>query len=65
MYTSYVKEWYLVLQLLIHTSYNTNTYPLFQGFMEVDQAITPEERHVANMQVNGYENPTYKYFEEK
>lgn len=33
--------------------------------MEVDQAITPEERHVANMQVNGYENPTYKYFEEK
>jgi len=39
--------------------------PQNQGFMEVDQAITPEERHVANMQVNGYENPTYKYFEEK
>lgn len=26
---------------------------------------TPEERHVANMQINGYENPTYKYFEVK
>ncbi|CAL4082430.1 unnamed protein product, partial [Meganyctiphanes norvegica] len=42
-----------------------STNPQNQGFMEVDQAITPEERHVANMQVNGYENPTYKYFEEK
>ncbi|ROT64590.1 hypothetical protein C7M84_017461 [Penaeus vannamei] len=42
-----------------------NSNPHNQGFMEVDQAITPEERHVANMQVNGYENPTYKYFEEK
>lgn len=36
-----------------------------QGFIEVDQAATPEERHVANMQINGYENPTYKYFEVK
>lgn len=43
-------------------------HPSQQGFMEVDQnatVITPEERHVANMQVNGYENPTYKFFEEK
>ena len=38
---------------------------MFQGFIEVDQSITPEERHVANMQINGYENPTYKYFEVK
>lgn len=37
--------------------------PQSQGFVEVDQAATPEERHVANMQINGYENPTYKYFE--
>ena len=37
----------------------------FQGFIEVDQTVTPEERHVANMQINGYENPTYKYFEAK
>jgi len=34
-----------------------------QGFVEVDQTASPEERHVANMQMNGYENPTYKYFE--
>ncbi|XP_071441365.1 amyloid-beta-like protein isoform X2 [Hetaerina americana] len=39
--------------------------PHNQGFVEVDQAATPEERHVANMQINGYENPTYKYFEAK
>ncbi|XP_075233982.1 amyloid-beta-like protein [Lycorma delicatula] len=39
--------------------------PQNQGFVEVDQAVTPEERHVANMQINGYENPTYKYFEVK
>lgn len=46
-----------------------------QGFVAVDQepsgalggvgVVTPEERHVANMQINGYENPTYKYFEVK
>jgi len=42
------------------------TFSVFsQGFIEVDQAATPEERHVANMQINGYENPTYKYFEVK
>uniref|UniRef100_A0A915KZC7 Beta-amyloid precursor protein C-terminal domain-containing protein n=1 Tax=Romanomermis culicivorax TaxID=13658 RepID=A0A915KZC7_ROMCU len=35
-----------------------------KGFIEVD-ACTPEERHVALMQGNGYENPTYKYFDEK
>ena len=37
------------------------------GFVEIDQsaanAASPEEKHVANMQMNGYENPTYKYFE--
>ena len=34
-----------------------------QGFVEVDQAASPEEKHIASMQMNGYENPTYKYFE--
>lgn len=37
--------------------------PVSHGFVEVDPAASPEERHVANMQMNGYENPTYKYFE--
>lgn len=31
----------------------------------VQAPVTPEEKHVANMQINGYENPTYKYFEVK
>ncbi|XP_050677428.1 amyloid-beta-like protein isoform X3 [Leptidea sinapis] len=43
--------------------------PSAQGFVQVEQTgavvPTPEERHVANMQINGYENPTYKYFEVK
>lgn len=38
-------------------------FPHHQGFIEVDTAASPEEKHMANMQVNGYENPTYKYFE--
>jgi amyloid beta A4 protein len=41
----------------------SNRYPHHQGFIEVDTAASPEEKHVANMQINGYENPTYKYFE--
>nr|CAI5867932.1 unnamed protein product [Callosobruchus analis] len=47
------------------TRRRTQRHPHSQGFVEVDQAITPEERHVHNMQINGYENPTYKYFEVK
>jgi len=34
-----------------------------QGFVEVDPC-TPEERHVAKMQISGYENPTYRYFDD-
>lgn len=33
-----------------------------QRFTPVD-TVTPEEKHVVNMQNSGYENPTYKYFE--
>uniref|UniRef100_A0A4W5RPV3 Amyloid-beta A4 protein n=1 Tax=Hucho hucho TaxID=62062 RepID=A0A4W5RPV3_9TELE len=32
--------------------------------LQVDAAVTPEERHLAKMQQNGYENPTYKFFEQ-
>lgn len=42
---------------------HTSRSPLSQGFVEVDQTASPEERHVASMQINGYENPTFKYFE--
>merc|ERR1712012_736042 len=41
----------------------SSKYPQHQGFIEVDTAASPEEKHMANMQINGYENPTYKYFE--
>lgn len=37
--------------------------PLNHAYVDVDHAVSPEERHVTNMQINGYENPTYKYFE--
>lgn len=39
--------------------------PHARGFVQVGggPAASPEERHLAAMQVNGYENPTYKYFE--
>lgn len=40
-----------------------NQTPRGQGFTEVNQKISPEEKHVADMQINGYENPTYKFFE--
>jgi hypothetical protein len=41
----------------------TNLNKYFQGFIDVDTAASPEEKHVANMQINGYESSTYKYFE--
>ncbi|XP_065288603.1 amyloid-beta-like protein [Dermacentor albipictus] len=39
--------------------------PHARGFVQVGGGPTasPEERHLTAMQVNGYENPTYKYFE--
>ncbi|XP_072300759.1 amyloid beta (A4) precursor protein b isoform X1 [Eucyclogobius newberryi] len=37
---------------------------IHHGVIEVDAAVTPEDRHLAKMQQNGYENPTYKFFEQ-
>uniref|UniRef100_A0A8C1EP72 Amyloid-beta A4 protein n=1 Tax=Cyprinus carpio carpio TaxID=630221 RepID=A0A8C1EP72_CYPCA len=37
---------------------------IHHGVIEVDAAVTPEERHLTKMQQNGYENPTYKFFEQ-
>lgn len=36
----------------------------FLARLQVDAAVTPEERHLSKMQQNGYENPTYKFFEQ-
>jgi len=48
-------------------------HPKNHGFLEVNQQLhsngnsngikSPEEKHVASMQVNGYVNPTYAFFE--
>lgn len=40
-----------------------NSFFLALAF-QVDAAVTPEERHLSKMQQNGYENPTYKFFEQ-
>lgn len=40
-----------------------NSFLLILAF-QVDAAVTPEERHLSKMQQNGYENPTYKFFEQ-
>lgn len=55
----------LLVSVLLGTALvRRRTYHHRKGFVEVD-ACTPEERHVSLMQGNGYENPTYKYFDDK
>ncbi|KAB5550594.1 hypothetical protein PHYPO_G00055490 [Pangasianodon hypophthalmus] len=34
------------------------------GIVEVDPMLSPEERQLSKMQNHGYENPTYKFFEQ-
>lgn len=34
------------------------------GIVEVDPMLTPEDRQLTKMQNHGYENPTYKFFEQ-
>ncbi|MED6271454.1 hypothetical protein CHARACLAT_020367, partial [Characodon lateralis] len=34
------------------------------GIVEVDPMLTPEEKQLNKMQNHGYENPTYKFFEQ-
>lgn len=48
------------LKGLIFIFYSALLFLVFQ----VDAAVTPEERHLSKMQQNGYENPTYKFFEQ-
>lgn len=52
----------VVAVVMLRRRSNTRTN-VTHGYVEVDPAASPEERHVANMQMNGYENPTYRYFE--
>jgi len=41
---------------------NSSSSIVKHGFLPVE-TTNPEERLVNAMQTNGYENPTYKYFE--
>ncbi|CAD5222263.1 unnamed protein product [Bursaphelenchus xylophilus] len=38
--------------------------PSRQGFVEVD-VCNPDDAHAAKMQINGYENPTYNFYDQK
>lgn len=53
------------LAILGVTFYRKNSNRTYrnQGFFEVGQSANNEEKNVTNMQINGYENPTYKYYE--
>lgn len=53
----------IIIVAIVMLRKRSHRHPVTQGFAEMDPAASPEERHVANMQMNGYENPTYKYFE--
>ena len=53
----------IIVAVIMLRRNRSNRHPVTHGFVEVDPAASPEERHVANMQMNGYENPTYRYFE--
>lgn len=48
---------------LVKDRFFLNSFFLALAF-QVDAAVTPEERHLSKMQQNGYENPTYKFFEQ-
>jgi len=54
----------LIVAIVLLRKRKAPRQPLNTGFVEVDsKGVTPEEKHVHNMQMNGYENPTYRYFE--
>ncbi|XP_071490569.1 amyloid-beta precursor-like protein [Diadema antillarum] len=52
----------LVIAVLI-VRRKTRRTPVNNGFTEIDPNLTVEQRHIVSMQQNGYENPTYKYFD--
>ncbi|CAJ0578915.1 unnamed protein product, partial [Mesorhabditis spiculigera] len=50
--------------LVVAVLFNNRRRRSHAGFIEVD-VCTPEERHLSGMQVTGYENPTYSFFDAK
>jgi len=41
------------------------TGPRGPAFSSLSQSVPPEDIHITSMQMTGYENPTYRFFEEK
>ena len=39
--------------------------PRGPAFSSLSQSVPPEDIHITSMQMTGYENPTYRFFEEK
>jgi Beta-amyloid precursor protein C-terminus len=35
------------------------------AFSSLSQSVPPEDVHITSMQMTGYENPTYRFFEKK
>ncbi|XP_059172990.1 amyloid-beta precursor-like protein isoform X2 [Physella acuta] len=58
-----VSVFVIIVVAIIMLKRNKTRQSVTHGYVEVDPSASPEERHLANMQMNGYENPTYKYFE--
>lgn len=62
------KEWVsfaiLVFPWVLLRCWCVFSLPFSTLAFQVDAAVTPEERHLSKMQQNGYENPTYKFFEQ-
>ncbi|CAJ0933517.1 unnamed protein product, partial [Mesorhabditis belari] len=54
----------VICTLLLAFVVNNRRRRAHAGFIEVD-VCTPEERHLSGMQVTGYENPTYSFFDAK
>ncbi|BFZ25606.1 hypothetical protein BsWGS_28646 [Bradybaena similaris] len=58
-----VSVFVIIIVAIMMLKHNKSRQSVSHGYVEVNPSASPEERHVANMQMNGYENPTYKYFE--
>ncbi|KAH9504507.1 hypothetical protein Btru_062979 [Bulinus truncatus] len=58
-----VSVFVIIVVAIIMLKRNKSRTSVTHGYVEVDPTASPEDRHLANMQMNGYENPTYKYFE--
>ncbi|CAG5124439.1 unnamed protein product, partial [Candidula unifasciata] len=58
-----VSVFVIIIVAIMMLKHNKSRQSVSHGYVEVNPSASPEEKHLANMQMNGYENPTYKYFE--